>query len=70
MAKQIALCWSDKCEQELIAKGFKKEKVYIKDVDGGITTKEQVKIGDAEFFAMAYEPYQFVTTSWWGASFD
>lgn len=70
MAKQIAFCWSDSCEKELIKKGFAKKEVYIKDVNGGITTKEQVKIGDKEFFSMMHNPFQFITTSWWGADFD
>ena len=70
MAKQIALSWSEKCETELLSKGFVKEEVYIKYVNSGVTTKEQVEIGDADFFDMKHSPFQFVTTSWWGAMPD
>lgn len=70
MAIQIALAWSPECEQELKNNGFKKQGVYIKHVKGGGTTREQVGRGDHEFFSMKAKPFQFVTTSWWGAGGD
>ena len=67
MAIQIALAWSPECEKELKQLGFKKTSVYIKDVEGGATSKEQEHRGDSQFFQMKHSPFQFVTTSWWGA---
>lgn len=66
----IALCWSDKCEKELIEKGFEKQEVYIKSAPFHSNSEKAEALGDREFFAMDYKPYQFVTTSWWGASND
>lgn len=71
MAIQIALCYSKKCEIELLKKGFKKEEVYIKPVNGGGgVTQRQIAIGDQDFFSMTNRPYQFTTTSWWGVGID
>ena len=67
MALQIALSWSKPCEQELKKLGFRKRTVYMKHVEGGGTTKQEVEKGDGQFFAMSVPPNQFVTTSWWGA---
>jgi len=72
MPLQIAFCWSPECEAELQAKGFKKEEVYIKNFSypGVSNSIDTCKQGDADFFRMAHKPYQFVTTSWWGAGRD
>ena len=72
MPLQIALIWSPECEAELQAKGFKKKEVYVKDFFWpGVSNSEAACIqGDADFFRMAHRPYQFVTTSWWGAGPD
>jgi len=70
MGVQIALAWSESCEEELIAKGFKKADVYMKPAPVAGNTKEQNHKGDADFMSMRYKPYQFVTTSWWGAGPD
>lgn len=69
MGIQIALAWSKDCEKELKEMGFEKKEVYIKSAPAG-TTKESNKKGDAEFFKMNRSPYQFVTTSFWGACAD
>jgi len=70
MSIQIALAWSPECEEELKRMCFVKHEVYIKHVGSGGTTDEQKKAGDAEFFRMRHKPFQFVTTSWWGAGPD
>lgn len=70
MALQIAICWSDECEKELIAKGFVKETYYVKDAPHAKNSKEECELGDSDFFRMAHSPYQFVTTSFWGAGVD
>ena len=70
MAIQIALVWSPECEKELKQLGFKETKVYIKNVDGCASSKEQKALGDSQFFQMKHTPFQFVTTSWWGAGPD
>ncbi len=71
MPIQIVLAWSEKCEKALIEKGFKKQEVYIKDAPfSGKTSKEDCELGDSEFFDMEHIPYQFITTSWWGAGVD
>lgn len=70
MSIQIALAWSPECERELRAKGFEKCEVYVKHVGGGGTSKEKQTAGDHEFFAMKDPPFQFVTTSWWGAGVE
>ena len=70
MAIQIVLSHSKESEEELIKMGFNKTEVYTKLVDGGGNTDEQIKIGDTEFFSMKNKPYQFLTSSWWGASVD
>ena len=70
MAIQIALCFSPECEEELIEMGFKKIEHYVKRVEKAGNTKEQVEEGDSEFFHMTNKPFQFVTTSWWGAGPD
>lgn len=78
MGLQIALCFSEKCEQELLAKGFEKREVYIKQVTmapkdykgKGTITEKQIAAGDADFFSMRHKPHQFVTTSYWGAEYD
>lgn len=69
MAKQIAFAYSKESEKELLEKGFKPTIVYIKDVQGGGNTNQQVTIGDNDFLKMTYPPFQFVTTSYWGAGF-
>jgi hypothetical protein len=70
MAVRIALAFSPECEKELIAAGFKKQEVYISHDVKGLDTKEQVSNGDRAFYEMEHPPYQFVTTSWWGACND
>lgn len=76
MAMQIALNWSEDTAEELERLGFKKIEVYYKaapvvDVHGGESvTEAQKRAGDAEFFSMAQPPFQFVTTSFWGASHE
>lgn len=67
MGIQIALAWSKECEQELIKMGFKKQIVYTKSPPLSNNSKEEKMLGDREFFNMNNSPYQFVTTSWWGA---
>ena len=74
MPYQIALAWNDDCEKELIEKGFEKKEVYIKSYGNSEGRKEGEAIsdvcernGDHDFFSMKHKPYQFVTTSWWGA---
>ncbi|MCP4596184.1 hypothetical protein [Neptuniibacter sp.] len=66
MGYQIAFCWSEKSEAELIEMGFKKKEVYIKDAPSGMTKESNAK-GDQEFFDMKNPPGQFKTTSWWAA---
>jgi len=72
MPFQIALAWSDECERELLAKGFKKREVYVRDFYGECSTNSDVacKAGDSDFFRMKYPPFQFITTSYWGAGFE
>ena len=70
MPVQIALAWSPECETELKAKGFKKKEVYIRDYLGDSCSEAGCKLGDADFFRMKHKPYQFVTTSYWGAGPD
>ncbi len=67
MPIQIALAWNNHSEKELIEMGFKKQEVYTKQAPSGKNSDEAEKKGDSEFFSMAYPPFQFVTTSWWGA---
>ena len=69
MGIQIALVWSKDTEKELIKMGFKKREVYTKPAPISINTEEEKIAGDNEFFKMQYTPYQFVTTSWWGAGY-
>jgi hypothetical protein len=69
MAFQIALVYSKACEKELKDMGFKKQTVYMKHAPG-FTTKESKDLGDSEFFKMQNTPWQFVTTSYWGAGPD
>ena len=72
MAYQIALAYSKECEQELLEKGFEKREVYIRSAPSpGVSTdvtKREIELGDSDFFKMRHKPFQFVTTSWWGAS--
>lgn len=77
MPVQIALSWSDDCEKELISMGFEKKEVYIKYYGDSKGCGEHEAISDAcnrngdhEFFSMKHSPYQFITTSWWGAGID
>jgi len=71
MPIQIALAWSKKCEKELTERGFEKREVYIKDAPfSGKTSKEDCRLGDSELFEMKHSPFQFITTSWWGAAPD
>jgi hypothetical protein len=67
VAIQIALAWNADCEKELKELGFEKMEVYVKTVATGATTARQVAAGDSAFFRMRNKPFQFVTTSWWGA---
>jgi hypothetical protein len=69
MAIQVAMTWSEECEKELINMGFNKKEMYIKHAPGA-TTEESIKKGNAEFFSMRHIPFQFFTTSWWGAGVD
>lgn len=61
MGFQVAFAYSKKSEKELKEMGFRKETIYIKH-----TSKDKEK-GNREFFKMCYPPYQFCTTSFWGA---
>ena len=70
MSFQIAFAWSPECEAELKSKGFRKREVYIKYFDAGGTSEETKKAGDHDFFRMKCIPFQFTTTSWWGAGPD
>ena len=70
MPKQIAFAWSKESEKELIKKGFEKEEVYTKIYFEGKDSDEAEKNGDNDFFDMKNKPYQFITTSWWGARYD
>lgn len=70
MALQIALAFSQETEAELKNMGFEKKEVYVKLARGGTDTKSEIEAGDREFFHMDNIPYQFVTTSWWGAGPD
>ena len=70
MPLQIALAWSPECKAELIQKGFKKREVFIREYLGAISTEAGCKLGDGDFFGMKHSPYQFVTTSYWGAGPD
>ena len=71
MSVRIAMAWSPECEKELIANGFRKIEVYANfESVGGITSDEQKESGDHAFFNMKHSPYQFFTSSWWGASPD
>lgn len=69
MGYRIAFEWDKECEKELIEKGFKKREVYIKYDSKGPTDIDN-EAGNAEFFAMKNKPFQFITTSWWGACVD
>jgi len=69
MGYQIALAWSKKCEEELIEMGFRKTEIYMKLAPSGMT-KESNEKGDSEFFDMKHSPFQFITTSYWGAMPD
>ena len=66
MSIQIALAWNEECEKELKRMGFRKQEVYLKQAPPGMT-KESNSAGDREFFSMKAKPFQFVTTSYWGA---
>lgn len=66
MGFQIAFAWSEETEAELKANGFEKREVYIKTAPPG-TTAESNEKGNAEFFRMKRPPFQFITTSYWGA---
>ncbi len=70
MSYQIAFVWSPDCEEELKKKGFIKQEVYIKNFHEGPNSEETNKNGDNDFFRMKHKPFQFVTTSWWGAQSD
>ena len=61
---QVAFAYSEESEKELKKMGFTKETVYMKH-----TSKDKHE-GDKEFFTMDYIPYQFCTTSFWGAGPD
>lgn len=68
MPYQVVFAWSKDCEKELISNGFEKAEVYLKVAPDARNSNESIKKGDAQFFAMRSKPYQFVTTSFWGAS--
>ena len=71
MPYQIVFAASEESELELLKKGFKKESVWIKSFQGSETDSEKTcEEGDADFFKMENKPYQFVTTSFWGACVD
>lgn len=70
MPIQIALAWSKESEAELIEKGFRKREVYVKPTCLPGTSKEAEEAGDRDFFKVRHVPFQFVTTSWWGAGPD
>lgn len=70
MPLQIAICYSDECEKELVAKGFKKQVYYVKEAPSSTNSKVSCELGDSEFFSMTHKPYQFVTTSYWGLGND
>lgn len=74
MGLQVAFAWSSESEQEMLAMGFKKQEVYIKQApsgfpapDGKTISDHEKALGDREFFGMSRPPFQFVTTSYWGA---
>ncbi|HLE17637.1 MAG TPA: hypothetical protein VI728_05045 [Syntrophales bacterium] len=69
MGYQIVFVWSEESAVELESMGFKKQEVYMKEDSGGPTVEANKK-GDAEFFSMKHKPYQFITTSYWGAGAD
>lgn len=64
MGYQIAFCWSEESESELIKMGFKKKEVYIKNAPLGMTRESNDK-GDQEFFNMRNPPGQYITSSYW-----
>lgn len=69
MGIQIALCWSPETEEELKKMGFEKREIYCKPAPYSPEgTKGEIFLGDSEFFKMRHPPFQFVTTSWWGAA--
>ena len=68
--KQVALAWSPATEQELIARGFRKVEVYVREWPGQGTTAIEVRNADADMFAMVNPPYQFLCASCWGAGPD
>jgi hypothetical protein len=39
----------------------------MKDFHEGKNSKEETEKGDSDFFNMKNPPFQFVTTSYWGA---
>jgi hypothetical protein len=74
MAFQVAFAWSDRSEAELKSLGFEKREVYMKSAPYGppiggdeTHTDMQKRLGDQEFFKMLHPPFQFCTTSFWGA---
>jgi hypothetical protein len=74
MSFQVAFAWSKESEEEMVKMGFTKREVYMKDAPppgplepGEGHTAKQRTLGDKEFFAMNRPPYQFATTSYWGA---
>jgi hypothetical protein len=72
MPIQIALAWNDETEKELREKGFRKREVYVKDfyAPNCANSDEMCEKGNSDFFRMNRPPYQFITTSWWGAGND
>lgn len=74
MGIQIAIAFSEQTARELETMGFVKKEVYIKQApavdrvpEGNNYSAAEKSAGDAEFFGMQSIPYQFVTTSFWGA---
>ncbi len=67
---QIALAYSPACEVELQKLGFEQRVVYVKPAPSDFSNPNSAKLGDREFFGMSQPPFQFVTTSYWGAGAD
>lgn len=70
MPLQIVLAWNGDCEKELLEKGFTKREIYVKEFSTGETSDVDCEKGDSDIFKMRHKPYQFKTTSYWGAVYD
>ena len=70
MPYQVAFLWSNESEAELLQKGFRKTEIYVRECphfQGCKDSEESCKKGDSDFFSMNHPPFQFKTTSYWGA---